>query len=52
MDRIESSLNRHREVTGDDLSDLKKAVDRIEAAQRLQDALAGIRREYGGNNQR
>lgn len=39
---------RHRELTDDDLSDIKKQLDRIEAAQRLQDAVAGIRREFGG----
>ena len=41
-------IERHRELTDDDLSDIKKQLDRIEAAQRLQDAIAGIRREYWG----
>lgn len=44
---IRDRMERHHELTQDDLSEIKKALDRIEASNRLQDALAGIRREMG-----
>lgn len=42
-------VERHHELTADDLTDVKRALDRIEAAQRLQDAMAGMRREFNSS---
>lgn len=48
LEGLIQKTERHRELTDDDLSDIKKQLDRIEAAQRLQDAVSNIRREFGG----
>ena len=44
---IRDRMDHHHELTQDDLTDIKKALDRIEASNRLQEAMAGLRREMG-----
>ena len=47
VDRLQRRLDRHVEVSGDDMRDLQRQLDRIESAVRLCSAMGEIERRYG-----
>lgn len=47
LDRLSGKLERHIEVTNDDMRDVQRQLDRIESATRLCSAMSDIDRKYG-----
>ena len=46
-DRLQRKLDRHVEISADDMRDLHRQLDRIESAVRLCSATGEIERRYG-----
>ena len=47
VDRLQRKLDRHMEISADDMRDLQRQLDRIESAIRLFSAMGEIERRYG-----
>lgn len=54
LERIHTKIERHMEITEDDVRDIKRQLDALESAVRLLTAVSDIERRYGrqpkGNN--
>lgn len=52
IDALHTKLERHTEITIDDLRDISRQLDRLEAAMRLSSAVSDIERRFGQHPRR